>query len=470
MADTLYDVAIIGAGPGGYVAAIRAGQLAMKTVLIERGDLGGVCLNVGCIPTRAVLHAADLLDQAREARQVGIAATEMELDWRGVMHHKHHVVAQLRRGIAHLLRKHGVDVVPGLGRLVSPTSVSVSHDGGSQAIRARNILVATGSTPNTLPVAPIDEDTILSNTGALALSEVPRRLVIIGGGVVGAEFGSAFRSFGTDVTIIEVLPRLVPAEDEEISAELARSFRRRGIKLHLAATVGGVVRGKDGVAVTFTDHHGQAQHAVGDKLLLAVGRTPLTRDLGLEEVGIKTDQSGAIVVNGVMQTNVPTVYSVGDCIPRPGRAGGRAYLASAEGILAIEHMAGRQVEPISYDKVPVCTYCAPEIGSSGLTEATAQAQGFAVKVGRFPFAANARALVVMNRRGFVKIVADAQSGEVLGVHIIGPGATEMIGEGVLALTHEATATSLVRTIHAHPTLYEALGEAAHGLFEGPINS
>ena len=465
MADTQYDVAVIGAGPGGYVAAIRAAQLGMKAAGIERGELGGVCLNVGCIPTKAFLHSADLLDEAREGKRIGVVADNVRLDWSGVMGHKERVVKQMTGGVGSLMKKNRIDVVRGFGKLASPTSISVTGDGEPQTVNARNIIVATGSAPRTLPFAPLDEEVILSSTGMLAVKEVPQRLVIIGGGIIGCEFASAFRAFGSEVTILEALPRLLNLEDEEISAELQKAFNRRGIKMHLSAKVAGVDRSESGVVVSFTDKEGKEQQVAGDKLLMAVSRGPLTREIGLEEAGIQTDQRGYIQVNGMMQTNIPNVYSIGDCVPTPWLA----HVASAEGILAVEHMAGRHVEPINYDKVPACTYCSPEIGSIGLTEAKAKERGYEVKVGRFPFSANGKAAILANRTGFVKIVADARYGEILGVHVIGPSATELVMEGGMALSHEATGESMVHTIHAHPTLYEALGEAAHGLFEGPIH-
>ncbi|HZG66414.1 MAG TPA: dihydrolipoyl dehydrogenase [Herpetosiphonaceae bacterium] len=465
MADTQYDVAVIGAGPGGYVAAIRASQLGMKAAVIERGELGGVCLNVGCIPTKALLHSAELLDEAKEGKRVGVVADNVRVDWTGVMGHKERVVKQMTGGVGGLMKKNKIDVIRGFGKLASPTSVLVSGDGGDQTVQARNIIVATGSAPKGLPFAPIDEEMILSSTGALALKEIPKRLVVIGGGVIGCELASAYRSFGTDVTIVEALPRLVTTEDEEISAELEKVFNRRGIKTQLGAKVAGVDRSESGVVVTFTDKTGKEQQLPGDKLLLAVGRGPLTRGIGLEELGIKTDERGYVQVNGMMQTNVPSVYSIGDCVPTPWLA----HVASAEGILAVEHMAGRHVEPINYDKIPACTYSSPEIGSAGLSEAKAKERGYEVKVGRFPFSANGKAAILANRTGFVKIVADKKYDEILGVHMIGPRVTELIAEGGMVLSHEATSESMVHTVHAHPTLYEAILEAAHGLIDGPIH-
>ncbi|GAB4429017.1 MAG: dihydrolipoyl dehydrogenase [Chloroflexi bacterium OHK40] len=470
MTDSTYDVAIIGGGPGGYVAAIRAGQLGMRAAVVERGALGGVCLNVGCIPTKAILHSAEVLDQSRESARIGVVNRDPQLDWDGVMGHKERVVSQLRSGVAGLLKKHKADVHQGVGTLLSPTSISVAREGNTQTINARHIIVATGSAPRALPFAPIDETVILSNTGILSLKEVPKHLIIIGGGVIGVEFASAYRSFGAEVTILEALPRLVAVEDADISAELLKAFKRRGINIQLEARVTGVERTEQGVVVTCTDTGGTSQQLTGDKLLLAVGRAPLTKGLGLEDVGVQTDQRGYVQVNSSMQTSVPTIYSIGDCqIGERAPTPWLAHVASAQGVLAIEHIAGHAVVPIDYTKIPACTYCSPGIGSSGLTEAEAREQGYDVKVGRFPFSANAKAMIQTERTGFVKVVADARHDEILGVHIIGPGATELIGEGVLALTHEATGESLIHTIHAHPTLYEALAEAGHGLFEGPLH-
>ena len=465
MAETQYDVAILGAGPGGYVAAIRAAQLGMKAAVVERGELGGVCLNVGCIPTKAMLHSAELLDEAREGKRVGVVADNVRVDWAGVMGHKERVVKQMTGGVGGLMKKNKIDVVRGFGRLASPTSITVSGDGGDQTVNARNIIVATGSAPRTLPFAPIDEEVILSSTGILALKEVPKRLVVIGGGIIGCEFASAYRSFGSEVTILEALSRLLTTEDEEISAELGKAFNRRGIKTQVNAKATGVDRSEDGVVVSFADKDGKEQQIPGDKLLVAVARGPLTKEIGLEDLGIATDERGYIKVNDMMQTNVPSVYSIGDCVPTTWLA----HVASAEGILAVEHMAGRHVEPINYDKIPACTYCSPEVASIGLTEAKAKERGYEVKVGKFPFSANGKATILANRTGFVKIVADKQYDEVLGVHLIGPRATELIAEGGIALSHEATGESLVHTIHAHPTLYEAILEAGHGLIDGPIH-
>ncbi|HEY0736861.1 MAG TPA: dihydrolipoyl dehydrogenase [Herpetosiphonaceae bacterium] len=465
MADTQYDVAIVGSGPGGYVAAIRAAQLGMKAAIIEKGDMGGVCLNVGCIPSKALLNTADLLEHAREGKRIGFVADNIRLDFGALMAHKERVVKQMSGGVGGLMKKNKVDVYKGFGRVTGPNSISVQGDGGEQTVNTKNIIIATGSTPKSLPFAQIDEERILSSTGMLALKEVPKKLVVIGGGVIGVEMATAYHAFGTEITILEALPRIVSLADEEVSAELTRAFTRKGIKIQTGVKIGGVDPTDGGIAVMYTDADGKEQRVDGDKLLLSVGRAPLTKDIGLEQAGVELDERGFIKVNNMMQTNVPSIFAIGDCVPTPALA----HVASAEGILAVEFMAGEHVTPINYDHVPSPYWCSPEIGHVGLTEAQARERGYDVKVGKFPFAANGNATIHMERNGFVKIVADKKYDEILGIHIIGPKATELLAEAGLALSHEATSESMAHTIHAHPTLYESIVEAAHGLIGGTIN-
>lgn len=465
MADTQYDLAVVGSGPGGYVAAIRASQLGMKAAIIEKGDMGGVCLNVGCIPSKALLNTADLLEHAREGKRIGFVADNIRLDFGALMAHKERVVKQMSGGVGGLMKKNKVDVYKGFGRVTGPNSVSVQGDNGEQTINTKNIIIATGSTPKSLPFAQIDEERILSSTGMLALKEVPKKLVVIGGGVIGVEMATAYHAFGTEITILEALPRIVSLADEEVSAELTRAFTRKGIKIQTGVKIGGVDPTDGGIAVMYTDADGKEQRVEGDKLLLSVGRAPLTKDIGLEQAGVELDERGFIKVNNMMQTNVPSIFAIGDCVPTPALA----HVASAEGILAVEFMAGEHVTPINYDHVPSPYWCSPEIGHVGLTEAQARERGYDVKVGKFPFAANGNATIHMERNGFVKIVADKKYDEILGIHIIGPKATELLAEAGLALSHEATSESMAHTIHAHPTLYESIVEAAHGLIGGTIN-
>jgi dihydrolipoamide dehydrogenase len=460
-----YDVIVIGAGPGGYVAAIRAAQLGLKTAIVERQYMGGVCLNIGCIPTKALLHSADLLEEAREGARFGVMIENISLNWDAVMKNKDQVIKQMTGGVSFLMKKNKIDVHMGTATIVDRGNVRVTgSDGQEKTLSTKNIIIATGARARDLPQigAAFDEDRILSSTGALSLKEVPKSLLVVGAGAIGCEFASAYRTFGAEVTLVEMLPRIVPLEDEEISAELTKAFTGRGIKVMTSAKLGSVDRSETQVVATVTDKDGKEQKIQADRMLMGVGIGANTRDIGLESAGVEMDQRGFIKVNGMMQTNVEGVYAIGDCVPTPWLA----HVASAEGIIAAEHIAGHHPPPIDYDKIPACTYCNPEVASAGLSEAKAKERGYEVKVSKFPFAANGKATILGQRGGFVKIVTDAKYGEVLGMHIIGPRVTELIAEGGVALSHEATAESLMRTIHAHPTLYEALGEAEHAAAEG----
>jgi dihydrolipoyl dehydrogenase len=465
VSDTRYDVIVIGAGPGGYVAAIRAAQLGLKTAVIERQYMGGVCLNVGCIPTKALLHTADLLEEVREGKRFGVVAQQVSLDWGAALKNKDQAVKQMTGGVTFLMKKNKIDVYNGSGRVIERGSVQVTDSEDKQTTLAtRNVIVATGARPRDLPQigASFDEDRILSSTGALSLQEVPKSLLIVGAGAIGVEFASMYRSFGSEITLVEMLPRIVPNEDEEISAELTKTLTKRGIKVLAGAKLGGVDRSESQVVAAVTDAAGKEQQIAAERMLLGIGVAPNTKGIGLEELGVALEQRGFIQVNSMMQTNVEGIYAIGDCVPTPWLA----HVASAEGIVAVEHIAGHHPPAIDYDKIPACTYCNPEIASIGLTEARARERGYEVKIGKFPFSANGKATILGQRIGFVKIVADAKYDEVLGMHLIGPRVTELIAEGGVALSHEATAESLMRTIHAHPTLYEALGEAEHAAAEG----
>lgn len=463
MSET-YDVVIIGSGPGGYVAAVRAGQLGLKTAIVENGPLGGTCLNIGCIPTKALLHSADLLEEFKESKRFGITASDVSFDLAGAMKHKQTVVKQSSEGVAYLIKKNAIDLYQGRGSVASVGNVHVQlNEGGEQTLQTRHIIIATGARPRSIPGIEFDEDRILSSTGMLELTEVPKRLLVVGAGAIGVEFASMFRSFGSDVTIIEALPRLVPLEDEEVSEELEKVFKRRRIKALIGAKLNGVERFDDRVVATVIDSSGNEQKIEADRMLMGIGVAPRTKDIGLEQAGVAMDPRGFITVNEYMQSSVDGIYAIGDVVPTPWLA----HVASAEGILAVEHIAGHQVKPINYKQIPGCTYCMPQIASVGLTEAKAREQGYEVKVSKFPFSANGKARVLgQARTGFIKIVANAQYDEILGMHMIGPQVTEMISEGGMALSHEATGSSIMATIHAHPTLYEAIGEAAHALVHG----
>jgi dihydrolipoamide dehydrogenase len=464
MSDTVYDVVIIGSGPGGYVAAVRAGQLGLKTAIVESGPLGGTCLNIGCIPTKALLHSADLLEEFKESRRFGVTAQEVQFDLAGAMKHKQTVVKQSSDGVGFLMKKNNVAVIEGRGHLVDKGRVRVElNGGGEQTLQTKNIIIATGARPRSIPGIEFDGERILSSTHMLELPEVPKKLLVVGAGAIGVEFASMFRTFGAEVTIVEALPRLVPLEDEEVSAELEKAFQRRRIKALTGAKLQGVAVEGDQVTATVVDSSGKEQQLQADRMLMGIGVAPRTKDMGLEAVGVEMDQRGFIQVDGHMRTNVDGIYAIGDCVPTPWLA----HVASAEGILAIEHLAGHTVHPINYKHIPACTYCTPQIASIGLSEVKAIEQGYEVKVGKFPFSANGKARILgQARTGFVKIVANAQYDEILGMHLIGAGVTEMIGEGSIALTHEATGTSLMHTIHAHPTMHEAILEAAHALATG----
>ena len=461
-----YDVVIIGSGPGGEVAALRAVQLGLKTAVIEKDQVGGVCLNVGCIPTKALLHCADVLEEAREGKKYGVVTGAVQFELKGAMGHKERVVKTMRGGLEGLLKKKKIDLYRGFGRVVKPGVVSVKGDDGAETLlETKHIIVAVGSIPRSLPFAQIDEERILSSTGILSLSEVPKHLIVVGGGIIGCEFASMYRSFGSEVTIIEMLPRIVASEDEEIADELHKAFVKRGIKIMTGARTQNVEKTDSGLVVSVTDADGKATTLEGDYLLLGVGRAPLSQKIGLQEAGVEMDERGYILTDAMMRTNVEGIYAIGDVTPTPWLA----HVASAEGVIAVEHIAGHSPHPINYNHVPGCIYSNPEVASVGLTEAQAREQGYNVKVGKFPFAAVGKATILGQRNGFVKIIADEQYGELLGFHMIGPHVTELIGEGGLALSHEATIESLLATIHAHPTLYEIMHETGHALLDGPIH-
>jgi dihydrolipoamide dehydrogenase len=458
-----YDLVVIGSGPGGYVAAVRASQLGMTCAIVEKDPaLGGVCTLRGCIPTKALLHSADLLEAARQGGDVGVMARDVKLDMAGAMKHKAKVVRQSSNGIAYLMKKNKVDVLTGFGSLKDEKTVSVVDAGGNEtAVGAKFILIATGSNPRALPIVPTDHHTILDSDSILELKEVPRSLVVIGSGAVGVEFASMFARFGAKCTIVEMLPRLVPVEDEEISKELAASFRKQGIASLVDTKVETIAKNDQGVEVIARTPSGKTETLKAEKLLVAVGRKPLSEKIGLEKLGVATER-GYILIDPNCRTNVPGVFAIGDVVPTPWLA----HVAQAEGIVAVETMAGAETYPLNYDQIPGCTYCHPEIGSIGLSEAKARERGHDVVVGKFPFSAIGKARVLNDTEGFVKIVSDKKYGEVLGVHVIGPSATELIAEAGAAMKLEATAQDLVRTVHAHPTLAEAIHEASEAAANG----
>ena len=466
-AETVYDVAVIGGGPAGYTAAIRGAEYGLKIALIDASPkLGGTCLHVGCIPTKALLFNAELWDYLKEADEFGIAGVEARmLNWAAVLARKNAIIAKHVKGLEFLMKKHKIAVISGFGRLTGPAqsgvhTVEVEANGQKSQVKAKNVMVATGSEAKLLPGLKAD-GTILTNIEILSLDAPPKSLVVIGAGAVGVEFASIFRSFGTEVTILEFLPRLVPVEDEEISKELARVFRKRGIETQTGAKVEKVEKTATGVKVSYIDANGKSQVKEAEKVLVAVGRGPLTRDIGLEKTKVELDR-GSVKVNEVQETAEPGVFAIGDIVAGLPQL---AHVGAMCGMVAMAKIAGRKYRPVRRDRIPNCTYTDPQIGSAGLTEAQAREKGYTVKVGKFPFAGNSKATIVGSHDGFVKIVADAKYGEILGVHIIGPQATELIAEAVAVMELEGTVDELMFTIHAHPTLSEAMLDG-YGAVEG----
>jgi dihydrolipoamide dehydrogenase len=469
--DTIYDVAIIGSGPAGYTAAIRAGQFGLKTALIEKDPyLGGTCLHVGCIPTKALLFNAELWDHLKDAKEYGIeGVNSRKLNWGAVQERKTKIVDKHAKGLQFLMRKNKVETVKGYGKLTGAAkngvhTIDVKDGAKSSQIQAKNIILATGSEARMLPgLEPGDR--VLTNIEILKLDSVPKSLVVVGAGAVGVEFASIFRSFDCEVTILEMLPRIVPLEDEDVSKELARVYRKRGINFHGSTKVEKVEKTKSGVAVTFTAD-GKQQKLEAEKILIAVGRKPNTENVGLEKTRIQTER-GFVKTDEWMQTAEPGVYAIGDIVLGTPQL---AHVGGMEGIVAVSKIAGKEDKPIDPLKIPNVTYCHPEIGSVGLTEAKAREQGYNLKVGKFPFTANSRASIIGEHEGFIKIVSDAQYGEILGVHIIGPQATELIAEAVTAMELEGTVEDLMWTIHAHPTLSEAMLDASNSVYGMAINA
>jgi dihydrolipoyl dehydrogenase len=462
-----YDVIVLGSGPGGYSAAVRAGQYGLKTAIIEKDPkLGGTCLHVGCIPAKAFLHAADVWQRFLHSTEEGIHCENPRLDFPLVSDRKNKIVSKHAQGVEFLMKKNKVDWLKGYGRLAGPGKIEVASDSGKQTYEARNIVVATGSEARMLPGLTADDKRIFTNIEILNLREVPKSLAILGAGAVGVEFASCFHRFGTKVSMFEMLPRIVPVEDEEVSKELERYFKRSGIRVETGARAENVQKIDNGVRFTVTLADGKQETVEAETLLVAIGRKPITENIGLEGTRVQLDR-GFIKVDEYQRTGEPGVYAIGDVVAGTPQL---AHVATAEGMVAIAHMAGKPATPVDKTRIPSCTYTEPGIGSIGLTEAQARAQGRRVKIGKFPFAANSKASILGQHTGFVKIVADEAYGEVLGVHIIGPEAFELIGEGVLAMSAEATIDTLIHTIHAHPTLYEAMGEAFNAVYGQAINA
>jgi dihydrolipoamide dehydrogenase len=462
-----YDLIVIGSGPGGYSAAIRASQFGLKTALVEKQPrLGGTCLLVGCIPTKALLHTAGVWQRFEHSEREGIRCENPRLDFPKVQERKNAVVNQHSKGVEMLLKRARVERIAGFATLQGGGRVEVKSESGAQTLEARNIIVATGSEARMLPGLAPDPDFILSNVEILNLASVPRSLIVIGAGAVGVEFASIFKRFGADVTVVEMLPRVVPVEDEDISKELERCFRKQKIRVETGARAENIRRTGSGVALALTTRDGRQETLEAEKLLVAVGRKPNTENIGLENTRAKLDR-GFILVDAHQQTAEPGVYAIGDVVAGTPQL---AHVATREGMIAAAHMAGKPAVPIHRNRIPGCTYTEPGIASVGLTEAQARAEGRSIKVGRFPFAGNSRATILGHHEGFVKVVADDRYGEILGVHIVGPEGYELIGEAVAAMEAEATVDVMMQAIHAHPTLYEAVGEAFNAVYGLAINA
>ena len=462
-----YDLIVIGSGPGGYSAAVRAGQYGLKTAIIEKdAKLGGTCLHVGCIPTKALLHTADMWSFANHAGDEGITIDKPTLNFPKVMERKNGIVSKHAKGVEFLMKKNKVDWIKGYGTIKGPGKVEVKTDKGVETLTTKNILIATGSVARMLPGLTPDPEFILTNVEILNLQAVPKSLMIIGAGAVGVEFASIFKRLGSTVSVFEALPRIVPVEDEEVSKELERLFKKSGIRVETGAKCDQVQRTGTSVKMKVTLANGKVEDVEAEKLLVAVGRAPNTGSIGLENTKIRSER-GFIFVNEYQQTDEPGIYAIGDVVAGTPQL---AHVATAQGMVAVATIAGKPTTPIRRNRIPGATYTDPGIGSVGLTEAQAKAAGYQVKVGKFPFVANSKATILGSHDGFMKIVADEKYGEILGVHIIGPEAFELIAEAVTAMEAEATVETMMSTIHAHPTIYEALGEAFNNVYGLAINA
>ena len=466
--ENIYDLVVLGGGPAGYTAAIRAGEFKLKTVIVDSGaKLGGTCLHVGCIPTKALLFSAEIWDHLKHATELGIDNVPAPVvNWENLLKRKNAIIAKHVKGLEFLMKKNKVDVIQSWGRLTGPakdgvhTVVLENAAGEKSELKTKNILLATGSDAKMMAGLTAD-DRILTNVEILSIPAVPKSLVVIGAGAVGVEFASIFRSFGSEVSIIEYLPRVVPVEDEEISKELARQFKKRGIDLNTGAKVESVEKTETGVKVSYTDQNGKPQVKEAEKVLIAVGRAPRTAGIDIEKTKVEVDR-GFVKTNESMETAEPGIYAAGDIVSGLPQL---AHSGSMAGMIAVAKIAGKPFRPLKRERIPACTYTEPQIGAVGLTEKQARDKGIEIKVGKFPFAGNSKATIVDSHDGFVKIVADAKYGELLGVHIIGPSATEMISEAVVAMDLEGTVEDLMYSVHAHPTLSEAMLDA-YGAVDG----
>jgi dihydrolipoamide dehydrogenase len=458
-----YDVIIIGSGPAGYVTAIRASQLGLKTAIVEKESLGGVCLNWGCIPTKALLKSAQVFEYLKHAGDYGLSVKEYDKDFDAVVNRSRDIAAGMSKGVKFLMMKNKIDILNGHGKILAGKKISVTLDDKTEEYSAKNIIIATGARSRELTSLPQDGEKIIGYRKAMTLPNQPKKMIVVGSGAIGIEFAYFYNAMGTEVTVVEFQDRIVPVEDEEISKQLERSFKKSGIKIITSAEVTGVDTSGKGVKATVKTARGE-DILSADVVLSAVGIKTNIENLGLEDVGIAIDRD-KILVNDFYQTNLPGYYAIGDVTS--GQA--LAHVASAEGILCIEKIAGHQVEPLNYGNIPGCTYCFPEIASVGMTEAQAKEKGYNIKVGKFPFSASGKAQAGGNSEGFVKVIFDAKYGEWLGCHMIGVGVTEMIAEAVLGRKLETTGHEVLKTVHPHPTMSEAVMEAVADAYDEVIH-
>ncbi|CAN5139933.1 dihydrolipoyl dehydrogenase [soil metagenome] len=464
-----FDVTIIGSGPGGYVAAVRGAQMGLKVALIEKESgerLGGTCGLRGCIPTKALLNAAHLYQKAGHFEDFGLMVKDLSYDWTKVQKYKSDVVAKNSSGVSYLMKKNKVKVFNGFGKIAGKGKVEVElNDGKKETIDTKNIIIATGSVVRPIKGFETDGKQVVNSDQILELESVPKSMIVIGSGAVGVEFASVYARFGCETTVVELLDRIVPIEDADVSKELERSFKKQGIKCMTGVKLDTMKKLKNSVKVSGKDSKGKDVALEAEMILVAIGRMPYLENLGLENTKVKVNDKGVVEVNEFYETAEPNIFAIGDVVATPWLA----HLASKEGILVVERIAGKKVEPINMRIVPNCTYCDPEVASVGLTEAKAREEGYDVKVGKFPFSASGKARILGETDGFIKIVAEKKYDEVLGVHIIGPHATELLAEACVAMALETTADELGRTIHAHPTVSESMMEAAEGVHDLTIH-
>ena len=462
-----YDMAVLGGGPGGYVAAIRAGQLGFKTVVIDKDNLGGICLNWGCIPTKSLLKNAEIYDNLKNhGDDFGIKTKELQFDFTRIIKRSREISERISKNVEMLIKKNKIDRVRGFGKLTAKDSIEVYDDKHKviESIKAKNIIIATGARPRSIPQIPVDKKNIITSTEAMILEKLPKELVVVGAGAIGIEFAYFYSVLGTKVTIIEMLNHILPIEDEEVSISLEKNFKKRGIEILTNATVEKAEVKGNKVNVTVKSEN-KTKVITADKVLNAIGVVGNVEGFGLEEIGVNVERNHIKVDKETYQTNVPGIFAIGDVIGPPWLA----HVASAEGIHCVERIKGIHHPSIDYENIPGCTYCQPQVASVGLTEAKAKEKGYEVKIGRFPFMASGKAFAIGEREGFVKLIFDAKYGEILGAHIIGSEATEMIAEITLARSLEATGESIIKTVHAHPTLSESIMEAAANAYGEAIH-